>query len=190
MAPNKAEVAEVLRHTADTSAGDALRQVRPVPSGSILEAKGLVKTYRRPRGSEQRRPQASARRDCRTPRPQRGGEDDYLLYDSRAHRARCWSHTTRRTRYHRNADVPEGAARYRLSVAGAVSLPQAVCRGQHSGNTRDPSTEQSRTPAPPRRSCSTSWVSRGCARARRTRFPAESEGGSKSPALWSPIRSS
>jgi lipopolysaccharide export system ATP-binding protein len=47
VASNKAEVAEVLRHTADKSAGDPLRQVRPIPSGSILEAKGLVKTYRR-----------------------------------------------------------------------------------------------------------------------------------------------
>ena len=47
VASNKAEVAEVLRHTADESASDPLRQVRPEPSGSILEAKGLVKTYRR-----------------------------------------------------------------------------------------------------------------------------------------------
>jgi lipopolysaccharide export system ATP-binding protein len=47
VAPNKAEVAEVLRHSADQTSGDPLRQVRPVPSGSILEAKGLVKTYRR-----------------------------------------------------------------------------------------------------------------------------------------------
>jgi lipopolysaccharide export system ATP-binding protein len=47
VAPNKAEIAEVLRHTADQTSGDPLRQVRPIPSGSILEAKGLVKTYRR-----------------------------------------------------------------------------------------------------------------------------------------------
>jgi lipopolysaccharide export system ATP-binding protein len=47
VAPNKAEVAAVLRHTAGETAGDPLRQIRPVPSGSILEAKGLVKTYRR-----------------------------------------------------------------------------------------------------------------------------------------------
>ena len=47
VAPNKAEVAAVLKHTAGEVAGDPLREMRPVPSGSILEAKGLVKTYRR-----------------------------------------------------------------------------------------------------------------------------------------------
>ncbi len=47
VASNKAEVADVLRQTADTVTVDPLRQARPAPSGSILEAKGLVKTYRR-----------------------------------------------------------------------------------------------------------------------------------------------
>jgi len=47
VAPNKAEVAAVLKHTAGEVAGDPLREMRPIPSGSILEAKGLVKTYRR-----------------------------------------------------------------------------------------------------------------------------------------------
>jgi lipopolysaccharide export system ATP-binding protein len=47
VAPNKAEVAEVLSHTTDYAEADPLRQVRPAPSGSILEAHGLVKTYRR-----------------------------------------------------------------------------------------------------------------------------------------------
>ncbi len=47
VAPNKAEIAEMLRHAGDHAAVDPRRQVRPVPSGSILEAQGLVKTYRR-----------------------------------------------------------------------------------------------------------------------------------------------
>ena len=47
VAPNKAEVAEALRHSADQVAADPLRQLRPIPSGSTLEAEGLVKTYRR-----------------------------------------------------------------------------------------------------------------------------------------------
>jgi lipopolysaccharide export system ATP-binding protein len=47
VAPNKAEVAEALRHSADHVGADPLRQLRPIPSGSTLEAEGLVKTYRR-----------------------------------------------------------------------------------------------------------------------------------------------
>jgi lipopolysaccharide export system ATP-binding protein len=47
VAVNRAEVAEVLRHTGDHAAADPLRRVRPVPAGSILEAQGLLKTYRR-----------------------------------------------------------------------------------------------------------------------------------------------
>jgi lipopolysaccharide export system ATP-binding protein len=47
VASNRAEVAEVLRHSGDHSSDDLLRQTRPAPSGSILEAEGLVKTYRR-----------------------------------------------------------------------------------------------------------------------------------------------
>src|SRR5690349_322804 len=47
VASNRAEVAEVLRHAGDHSSEDLLRQTRPAPSGSILEADGLVKTYRR-----------------------------------------------------------------------------------------------------------------------------------------------
>jgi lipopolysaccharide export system ATP-binding protein len=45
--PNKLEVAEVIRHSGEEASTDPLRQVRPAPKGSILEAKGLVKTYRR-----------------------------------------------------------------------------------------------------------------------------------------------
>ncbi len=47
VAGNRAEVAEVLRHSGDHSSEDLLRQSRSAPSGSILEAQGLVKTYRR-----------------------------------------------------------------------------------------------------------------------------------------------
>jgi lipopolysaccharide export system ATP-binding protein len=47
VAPNRAEIAEVLRHTGDHQYQDPLRQTRPAPSGSILEAEGLVKSYRR-----------------------------------------------------------------------------------------------------------------------------------------------
>jgi lipopolysaccharide export system ATP-binding protein len=47
VAANKAEVAEALRHSADHVAVDTVRQVRPIPGGSTLEAEGLVKTYRR-----------------------------------------------------------------------------------------------------------------------------------------------
>ncbi|HUQ18414.1 MAG TPA: LPS export ABC transporter ATP-binding protein [Gemmatimonadaceae bacterium] len=47
VAENPAEVADVLRHVGDETEGDLLRQARPAPSGSVLEAEGLVKTYRR-----------------------------------------------------------------------------------------------------------------------------------------------
>jgi len=45
--PNKLEVAEVFRHSGEEASSDPLRQVRPAPQGSILEARGLVKSYRR-----------------------------------------------------------------------------------------------------------------------------------------------
>jgi lipopolysaccharide export system ATP-binding protein len=45
--PNKLEVAEVFRHTGEEASTDPLRELRPVPQGSILEVKGLVKSYRR-----------------------------------------------------------------------------------------------------------------------------------------------
>lgn len=45
--PNKLEVAEGFLHAGEEASTDPLRQVRPAPKGSILEAKGLVKTYRR-----------------------------------------------------------------------------------------------------------------------------------------------
>jgi lipopolysaccharide export system ATP-binding protein len=45
--PNKSEIAEVISHTGEAASVDPLQQVRPAPSGSILEATGLVKTYRR-----------------------------------------------------------------------------------------------------------------------------------------------
>ena len=47
IAPNKGEIAEVFRHTGEHSTGDLAPSSRAVPGGSILEAQGLVKTYRR-----------------------------------------------------------------------------------------------------------------------------------------------
>jgi lipopolysaccharide export system ATP-binding protein len=49
VASNRAEVAEALRQSADHVSADPVRQrqTRPVPSGSTLEAIGLVKRYRR-----------------------------------------------------------------------------------------------------------------------------------------------
>jgi lipopolysaccharide export system ATP-binding protein len=47
VAPHKAEIADVFRHTAETPVPSTIKPPRPAPSGSILEAKGLVKTYRR-----------------------------------------------------------------------------------------------------------------------------------------------
>jgi lipopolysaccharide export system ATP-binding protein len=45
--PTKAESAEVFRRTSEAESSDPLQERRPPPSGSILEAKGLLKTYRR-----------------------------------------------------------------------------------------------------------------------------------------------
>jgi lipopolysaccharide export system ATP-binding protein len=47
VAAHKADVAEALRHTGDHAAPDAIMEARPAPSGSILEAQGLLKSYRR-----------------------------------------------------------------------------------------------------------------------------------------------
>jgi lipopolysaccharide export system ATP-binding protein len=47
IAPNKTEIVEVIRHTGEYSAIETLRPSAIVPNGSILEAKGLVKSYRR-----------------------------------------------------------------------------------------------------------------------------------------------
>lgn len=45
--PNKLEAAEGFLHAGEEASTDPLRELRPAPKGSILEAKGLVKTYRR-----------------------------------------------------------------------------------------------------------------------------------------------
>ena len=45
--PNKLEVAEGFLHAGEEASTDPLRQIRPAPKGSILEARGLVKSYRR-----------------------------------------------------------------------------------------------------------------------------------------------
>jgi len=47
IAPNKGEIGEILRHTGEFSAIEAQQQARVVIGGSTLEAKGLLKTYRR-----------------------------------------------------------------------------------------------------------------------------------------------
>lgn len=47
VAPNKREIAEVFRHTGEYSAIEHLHPSHVVAGGSVLEAKGLVKTYRR-----------------------------------------------------------------------------------------------------------------------------------------------
>jgi lipopolysaccharide export system ATP-binding protein len=47
IAPNKGEIAEVFRHTGEHSMVDLAPSSRALVGGSILEAKGLVKTYRR-----------------------------------------------------------------------------------------------------------------------------------------------
>jgi lipopolysaccharide export system ATP-binding protein len=47
IAPNRGQIAEVFRHTGEYAAIEAAHVPAPLPGGSILEAKGLVKTYRR-----------------------------------------------------------------------------------------------------------------------------------------------
>ncbi len=47
VAPVKGEISEVLRNNGESPSPDPMVQTRPAPSGSILEARGLVKTYRR-----------------------------------------------------------------------------------------------------------------------------------------------
>ncbi len=47
IAPHKGEIAEVFRHTGEHSMVEPLPQVPTIIGGSVLEAKGLVKTYRR-----------------------------------------------------------------------------------------------------------------------------------------------
>ena len=45
--PNRGHITEILRHTGEFSAIEAKQQTRPVAGGSTLEAKGLLKSYRR-----------------------------------------------------------------------------------------------------------------------------------------------
>ncbi len=45
--PNQLEVAEGFLHAGEEASTDPLRELRPPPKGSILEAQGLVKSYRR-----------------------------------------------------------------------------------------------------------------------------------------------
>lgn len=47
IAPNKSEIAEVFRHTGQHSVIEVQEASSIVPDGSVLEAKGLVKSYRR-----------------------------------------------------------------------------------------------------------------------------------------------
>lgn len=47
VAPIRVEISEVFRHNGESASTDPLAETRPAPAGSILEAKGLVKTYRR-----------------------------------------------------------------------------------------------------------------------------------------------
>ena len=47
IAPNRSEISEVLRHTGEHSAVEALHPSRITVGGSTLEAKGLLKSYRR-----------------------------------------------------------------------------------------------------------------------------------------------
>ena len=47
IAPKRSEISEVLRHTGEYSAIEALHPAKVVVGGSTLEAKGLLKTYRR-----------------------------------------------------------------------------------------------------------------------------------------------
>jgi lipopolysaccharide export system ATP-binding protein len=47
IAPNRGEIGEILRHTGEFSAIEAKQHTRIVTGGSTLEAKGLLKSYRR-----------------------------------------------------------------------------------------------------------------------------------------------
>ena len=47
IAPNRSEIAEVIRHTGEYSIVDTRQQPKVLVGGSILEAQGLVKSYRR-----------------------------------------------------------------------------------------------------------------------------------------------
>ena len=47
IAPNRGQIAEVFRHTGEYASLDTAHAPAPLAGGSILEAKGLVKTYRR-----------------------------------------------------------------------------------------------------------------------------------------------
>ena len=47
IAPNRSEIAEVIRHTGEYSIVDTRQQPKVLVGGSVLEAQGLVKSYRR-----------------------------------------------------------------------------------------------------------------------------------------------
>jgi lipopolysaccharide export system ATP-binding protein len=47
VAPIKADISEVFRQNGESAVAAPIAEALPAPSGSILEAKGLVKTYRR-----------------------------------------------------------------------------------------------------------------------------------------------
>ncbi len=81
-----------------------------------------------------------------------------------------------------HADVPARAARDRLSVAGAVDLPEALGRGQHPRDPRDAADLAAGARRATRDAARRAEASSTCATARRISSRAASAAGSRSPA--------
>ena len=153
----RSELARVLLETGERPSGPIpVSPEQTVPGHSLLEADGLVKTYRRRKVVNDVALRLQQGEIVGLLGPNGAGKTTtfYMivgLIPPQAGRIRA-----RRGGHHRDADVPAGPARHRLSLAGAVGLPQAVRRGQHPGDPRDAPALAGGARRRASRSCSTS----------------------------------
>ena len=129
----------VLKHTGEHVAvrAGARAPSEPLAGGSVLEARSLVKTYKRRRVVNDVALRLQQGEIVGLLGPNGAGKtttfymivgliqplEGRILLDGRGH--------------HGDADVPARAPGHRLPFAGAVDLPEAFGRGQHPGDSRD-----------------------------------------------------
>ena len=146
---HRAAVVEVLRQTGEHAVINPTIAASPAPvtvGGSVLEATGLVKMYRRRKVVNDVALRLQQGEIVGLLGPNGAGKTTTfymivgliqpmagrIMLDGRGH--------------HRDAHVPAGTARYRLSVAGTVDLPKTHRGGQHPRHPRDAPHPRQRTP--------------------------------------------
>ena len=141
---------ETGEHSTPASPASRRPPPRPMPCGSMLEARGLVKTYRR----------RSVVNDVALRLQQ--GEIVGLLGPNGAGKTTTFYMIVGLIQplagqilldgvdITEHAHVPAGAEGDRLPLPGAVDLPQTVRRGQHRGDPRDPAAQRERAATPAR----------------------------------------